>query len=861
MEFVRAAATAQPDAIAVEHGDQRLTYSALIEKARAIATRLRTLGVCTGDVVAISADRSIDLIAGVVGILEAGAGYLPLDPTYPPDRLRFMLDDAKPAALVTQAALGTAAPQFAGAVLLLEQVTPAPAGAEMDAPLVDSDPERVAYVIYTSGSTGRPKGVIMPHRPLCNLLDWQLTEFAAPARARTLQFASLSFDVGFQDTFATLAAGGTLVIVDEIRRRDPDQLLDLIASAGVERLFLPFVALEQIAEAASRRPELSLRLREVITAGEALQVTSAIRGLFAGAPSGSQLVNQYGPTESHVVTSYTLNGDPAAWPDRPPIGHAIQKAVIEICDEAGRPVVPGEPGELCIGGPVLAHGYLNRPELTAERFIEREGERYYRTGDQVRVRDDGEIDFIGRADDQVKVRGYRVELGEIEAVLSRDDSVGAAVCTVQREAATDATLVAYVTAAGTEPVDTARVRAMVARELPAYMVPSRIIVLERFPLTPSGKIDRKSLPAVAAEAPDQQRRQRQGVPPRTPTERKLAEIWREILNVPDIGIHDNFFELGATSLAAARLFARIEQDLGTKLPIAPVFQAPTIEALAKLVDQGSAARDTRWRSLVPIKTSGSRQPLFGIHGGYGTILHFHPLSQFLDPEQPFYGLQQRGLYGDSTPQGRVEEMAATYLEELRDVQPQGPYHLLGYCFGGLVAFEMAHQLRRAGEEVAFLGAINGPSADYLRDVYYQRKQVHDDDEINNGEAPATTIHRSALRRFLGAQKRALLRKRRRWLYSSIRRLHMNVPERVRDDFFGWSNHWAEQAYRPEKFAGRLVLFEGTGLYADDPTLGWIPVVDNLIVEELPGDHMTNRDVMREPFVKDLATTLQRYLDA
>jgi amino acid adenylation domain-containing protein len=827
----------------------------LIRLADAIAARLERLGVVPGDVVAICAERSPEAVAGVLGILEAGAAYLPLDPTYPRDRLDFMLGDARPSALVTQQSLEDSVSAYGGPVLHLDRMG-RPDGDALGRVGVPDDLERAAYVIYTSGSTGTPKGVVMPHRPLCNLLEWQLGEFAPPAAARTLQFASLSFDVGFQDVFSTWASGGTLVLVDEMRRRDPDELLDLLIAARLERIFLPFVALEQLAEASRRRNKVPPTLREVITAGEALHVTPAIRAFFAALP-GCRLVNQYGPTESHVATAYTLVGDPAEWPELPPIGRPIANAQVELRDGAGLPVPEGEPGELWLGGVVLAHGYLHRPELTAERFVENDEGRFYRTGDLGRVRDDGEIEFSGRLDDQVKIRGYRVELGEVEAVLARDASVASAVCSVRR-GGPEARLIAYVIPARTG-LDTAALRAGLSRQLPPYMVPSSIVLVERFPLTPSGKIDRRALP-VPTEEPVRGA----GVAPRTPLERRLAAIWREILDLPEVGVTDDFFDLGATSLAAAQLFARIESELGQKLPIAPVFQAPTIESLAQLIESDPNP-DRRRLSLVPVQPKGSAVPLFCVHGGAGTILHLQPLSRRLGREQPFYGLQQRGLYGDVRPQSSVVEMAASYVQELRALQPHGPYQLLGYCFGALVAFEMAKQLRAAGEDVALVGAINGPSPGYMRTRYHLKNRDGEDAQ----PAPLPTLPpqpflrklvsprrwKSKIRWVSRQQRRRLLR----WRFQAILLLRVRVSESARGAFFLHVNYWAQSAYRPEREIGTMVVFHGTGLYSDDPTLGWDELVDHVVAQELPGPHRRNRDAMHEPFVEHLAAALEPHL--
>jgi amino acid adenylation domain-containing protein len=423
-------AAGSPDSLAVVHGARHLTYVELNLQANWLARRLRELGVRPDDRVAICAERSIDMVVGLVAILKSGAAYVPLDPTYPDERLLAMLTDSDPVALLTNTTIGMRLRSVNVPVELLDaggftaSKQAADAGIELDSEPFGQDSNHLAYVIYTSGSTGRPKGVAMPHRAVSNLLSWQMEqpEEHGAATGRTLQFAALGFDVAFQEIFGTLCTGATLELVDEEIRLDPPRLFQYLCDRGIERLYLPYIALHTLAEAATSIADLSAcKLRAVITAGEQLRITPQIRALFERLKN-CRLHNHYGPTETHVVTSFMMGDDPARWPALPVIGRPINGVGIYVLDAEGKRVPEGEPGDLHISGECVARGYYGLPELTAERFLHDPFvsdviARMYRTGDLGRIFADGTIEFLGRNDDQVKIRGYRVELGEVEARL------------------------------------------------------------------------------------------------------------------------------------------------------------------------------------------------------------------------------------------------------------------------------------------------------------------------------------------------------------------------------------------------------------------------------------------------------------
>src|SRR6185295_6862686 len=475
----------------------------------------------------------------------------------------FMLADAGAEVLITRGDLAADLPVAGVRVLALDAGWPEPAG---DGALPAAGAAgQLAYLIYTSGSTGRPKGTALPHRTLSNLIAWQIGASAVP-RGRTLQFASPSFDVSLQEILATLAAGGVLVTVREGERSDPEGLLGILRKHRVERVFLPFVALQQLAEAASGAAGLP-PLREVITAGEQLRVTPEVRALFARLP-GCVLRNQYGPSEAHVVTEHSLGDGPAAGPALPPIGWPIAATSVHLLDGYGAPVPMGVPGEIQLGGAGLARGYLGRPERTAERFVPDPfsgvpGARLYRTGDLARRSASGELHFLGRADHQVKIRGFRVEPGEVEAALAGHPVVREAAVVVRGEGAARR-LVACIVAADPEiaaPALDEALRGHLRERLPAYMIPAGFLLVASFPLTPSGKVDRRALARHGAEpaagAGDAGR-----VPPRTPFEEMVAGLWAEALGTGPLGAHDHFFELGGHSLLATRVVSRLRAVAG-----------------------------------------------------------------------------------------------------------------------------------------------------------------------------------------------------------------------------------------------------------------------------------------------------------
>lgn len=574
-----------PDAVAVVCGAERLTYAELDRRANQLASYLQQRGVGPDALVGLCVGRSLALAVGVLGILKAGAAYLPLDAAYPRERLAFMLRDAGVSMLLAEAKLTDHLPPHDAAVIKLDKDWNQIASFGGEPVACQASPENLAYVIYTSGSTGQPKGAGLPHRALANLISWQMTQSRLPAGARTVQFAPLSFDVSFQEIFATWCGGGTLMLLTEELRRDSALLWRFLHEERVARLFLPFVALQQLAVAALNETALPESLREIITAGEQLQVTPAIQRMFDRLP-GCRLHNQYGPTETHVVTACALSGEASGWEALPPIGRPIARASAYVLDRRMQPAPIGVAGELYLGGDCLARGYVDRPALTADRFSpdpfsQQPGARMYRTGDVARFRPDGNLEFLGRNDQQVKIRGYRVELGEVESALKRHPAIHDAAVAVLQDSDGRQRLVAYLTAPQSPPAAT-ELRAFLQAHLPEYMTPSAFITLDTLPLTPSGKVDRRALPAPDDVLPEIA----QGyVGLRTPVQEILAGLWQQVLGIAQVGVQDHFFELGGHSLLATQLISRIRSAFQINISLRSVFDAPTLEALAEVIEQ------------------------------------------------------------------------------------------------------------------------------------------------------------------------------------------------------------------------------------------------------------------------------------
>ncbi|MFF2652555.1 AMP-binding protein [Streptomyces sp. NPDC058045] len=755
---IEAQAARTPGAPALIHAGQSLTYGQLNARANRLARHLQQLGATPGTLVAVSLPRSVDLVVSLLAVLKAGAAYLPLDPDYPARRLAGMLADADPVcALVDRPERlpDTETPQVVLDTLDEQTLAGHP---PVDPPRALT-PAHPAYVIYTSGSTGRPKGVVVPHSAIDNRLRWMQHTYQLTPGDRVLQKTPSSFDVSVWEFFWPLREGAALVLAEPGGHRDPAYLARLIREQSITTChFVPSMLQVFLTEAdpgalgrvvrisvASRAlarpraapaehpstpstresgrhtesthqdpllpPRRSERhdlagsgLRQVFCSGEALPRQTA--EAFARALPGTALHNLYGPTEAAVdVTHHTC--EPGA-EGLVPIGRPVWNTRLYVLDQALQPCPPGVPGELYLAGRQLADGYLGQPELTAQRFLRDPfgppGTRMYRTGDLAQWTEDGEVVYLGRTDNQVKLRGQRIELGEIEAALSALDAVDGACAVVRGDAPGGQHLVGYVT--GTADPEAARTE--LARELPEHMVPSAVVVLDAFPLGPSGKLDRGALPAPVFTGGGA------GRAPSSPQEACLTGLFGEVLGVERAGPEDAFFDLGGTSLLAVRLVARIREELGAELTIGALFEAPTPAALAgRLTGAAPAAGDAALRELLPLRTGGDRPPLFAFHPAGGLAWCYAGLTARLDRRQPLYGVQAPALSGGPLPPA-LRAQAAGYVRRIREVRPHGPYRLLGWSVGGILAHTVGVLLQEAGEEVQLLALLDAFPAEQWR---------------------------------------------------------------------------------------------------------------------------------------------------
>jgi amino acid adenylation domain-containing protein len=698
-----------PEAVAVVFNEDALTYRELNARSNRVANHLRFLGVGPGELVGLKVERSFEMMVGALGILKAGGAYWALEENLPEERFLLMLADARPHVLLvrrksvndTRALAGKTAadsPTSAGTVAAIEELLESPLGETISAAR-PSQATDAAYVNYTSGSTGQPKGVLAPHRGVVRLVKGA-DYVSLSAEDVLLHLSPLSFDASTFELWGALLNGGRVVLLPP-GPPAPVEIGEAIRMHHVTTLWLTAGLFHLMVD---ERLEDLKPLRQLLAGGDVLSPMHVIKARRA--LPGCRIVNGYGPTENTTFTCCYTVGDERDLTPSVPIGRPIANTQVYVLDAEMQPVAIGVEGELYAAGDGVACGYLRQPQLTAERFVPdpfsaREGARLYRTGDRVRWRPDGNLEFLGRLDSQVKIRGYRIELGEVEFELRAHPDVREAAVIVREDQARDKQLIAYVVAKTAGKPDAPTLRTQLAEKLPPYMIPNAFVWLDRLPLTPSGKVDRKALPA----------------PEKSPggtlsnashsanlMEFELIRIWRRFFQREDIGRHDNFFALGGSSLMAGRLVAEIGNLLGRKLPISVLLQSPTIESLGRRFTEDHWAPP--WSSLVPIQPLGAKPPLFFLHGWGGDIFCFLPLTKLLPHDQPSYGINAVGLHGEAARHVTVEDMAAHYVQEIRSFQPEGPYYLCGFSLGGLIAFEVAQQLRRADQRVALLALID-----------------------------------------------------------------------------------------------------------------------------------------------------------
>ena len=843
-----AQADASPDAVAVVFGEQRLTYRQLNERANRLAHHLRVLGVGPDAVVAICVERSIEMIVGFLGILKAGGAYMPLEPSYPRERLAFMLNDTDVRVLVTRSALLPLIPENRAHVTLLDHRQFD--HDRSDNPSSGATATNLAYVLYTSGSTGQPKGVAVPHRAVVRLVVNTDYVQLGPAD-RVAQASNASFDAVTFEIWGALLQGASVVGIPQTVLLSPRDFAKAIQAQNISTLFLTTALFNQIA---SDAPTAFRGLRYLLVGGETCDPKWVRVILQSGPPQ--RLLNVYGPTENTTFTTTHSVESIAETTATVPVGRPIANTRVYLLDGDLQPVPIGVVAELYAGGDGLARGYLNRPELTSERFVRDPfdadpSSRIYRTGDFARWLPDGSVDFVGRVDRQVKLRGFRIELQEIEAALAQHPDVGKSIVVAKQKVGGEKSLVGYVVPSNGNRPSSDALRNFLRAKLPDYMVPSAFGVLDSLPLTPNGKVDQAALPEPGEEA----RPRFQG--PRTAVERTIARIWQELLGVASITISDNFFDLGGHSLLAVQLIARLEKSFGKTLPVAALFQSPTIEQLAGLFTEDR--REESWSCLIPVQENGAKLPFIWVHGDSSTAL----LPEHLGSDRPLYAFEHQAQDGVAARHTRVDTIARHYIEELRTIRPHGPYLLGGYSFGAATAFEMAQQLARDGEEVPLLFMLDPPGK--LREPSPSARERLREHVVELGRlGPRGKV--GYLLRAIHMFGRQQYWRTRDAINASVERLRWKaclgrgtlLPPSLRSPYILDLYRHALRVYAPSRYSGRVLIFRrGTMPYR--PPMDWMDLTTcEIQVYDAAREHT---DLTKEPHVSVWAARLRESLDA
>jgi amino acid adenylation domain-containing protein len=844
-----------PDAVAVVSEDEQVSYRELNRRANRLAHYLRSLGVGADHLVGICVERSVKMVVGVLGIMKAGGGYVPMDGESPPERLRFMMEDGEIGVLLTEQKLAWRLPEHRARAIYLDRDWKAIERESADNRSSVNSGESVAYTIYTSGSTGRPKGILVPHRAVSRLVC-NTNYIKLDQSDRVAQASNFAFDAATFEIWGALVHGAQLVIVSKDELLSSSEFSKHMRGRGISVLFLTTALFNHLAR---ESPDIFGSLRHLLFGGEAVDPKWAREVLQSAPPE--RLLHVYGPTESTTFATWYSVLDVAEGETTIPIGRPLSNTQAYILDQNMRPAPIGVHGELHLGGDGLALAYLNRPELTAEKFIPHPfasapGARLYKTGDVARYLPDGNIEFVGRLDYQVKIRGFRVEPGEVEAILAEHEGVREAVLVSHEEWPGEKRLVAYVVAR--EALSVSELREFLKRRLPEYMIPSAFVMMETLPLTPNGKVDRRALPSPGAMLEET------GgtfVPPRNALELQLARVWEEVLKVQPISVTDNFFELGGHSLSAVHLMARVRHLFGADLPLAVLFEGGTIKSLAAILRQ----QDTQSSSpLVGIQTGGAKRPFFCVHPAGGNIICYISLAHRLGLDQPLYGLQARGLDGRHEPLKSIEEMAAYYLEAVRGIQPCGPYLLGGWSLGGALAFEMARQLECQGEEIALLALLDSRAP----------VAQHDNDELDDASLLAAIAADARLP--INEEELGRLEPDERLRYfldqgrnCRIMPTNYDLEQARRLLRVYKTNVLALRRYNPRGSVKRVTLFRASEMIEAsvgptskksvlDATLGWSEFSSEPVkVYDVPGDHAS---MLTEPHVQSLVYVLRRSLE-
>jgi amino acid adenylation domain-containing protein len=862
-----------PDHTAITDPHGSWTAAELNYRSNQLAHYLLHNGIQREEIVAVYGHRSAGLAWALLGTLKAGAAFLILDPAYPTARLVQYVSAAKPKGLIHLDAAGPLSDELEAVVhatvhcrAALPSLSDLGPGSFLENystadPLIEIRPDDLAYLSYTSGSTGEPKGVQGRHGPLSHFLPWQAAHFGLSSEDRFSLLSGLSHDPLHREILTALWVGGTICVPEPDLFGASGKLADWMAEQRITFAHLTPALGRLLAEAP--RPATPVpSLRYAFFVGDKLTWTDVAR-LQRLAPQATA-VNYYGSTETQRAVSYYEIAPQAK--GRPgettiPIGRGMPGAQLLVLTKTQNLAGLGEVGEICMRSPHLARGYLSDPSLTQARFVSNPftgeaGDRMYRTGDLGRYLRDGSVEVLGRMDGQVNIRGFRIEMGEIEFALNQHPSVRDVAVTAREEPDGEKRLVAYLAAARDADPSVHELRDFLKQRLPNHMIPSAFVRLAALPVTPNGKVDRRALPA-----PGETRQQEKAaaVPPRDGLELQLTQIWQKILRIRPVGIRDNFFDLGGHSLLAVRLFAQIEKMTGKNLPVAALFHAPTIEQLAGLIRQDGWS--AQWKSLVAIQPGGTRPPLFCVHAHDGGVLFWRDLAGHLGADQPFYALQPQGLDGKQPPHSRIEEMAAHYVKEMRTLQPQGPYFIAGHCIGGLMAFEMAQQLHSQGETVGLLALIDSfaPRREsFVRRSLWRRYRYR-----------AICLFERTVGLHLG--NLAFVEKRERLPYvkskinKALYKLYMVagaawVPAARNRRKILNAGSQAATCYSPGAYPGKITLFRATELgggIQHDLQMGWNRLAGGELETHLiPGYHA---HIVLEPRVRLLAKQLRDVL--
>ncbi|MBE9128404.1 MULTISPECIES: non-ribosomal peptide synthetase [unclassified Coleofasciculus] len=846
-QLIEAQVEETPNAVAVVVENEQLTYRDLNSRANQLAHYLQKLGVKSEVFVGLCVERSLEMVVGLLAILKAGGAYVPIDPNYPAERIAYMLADSQVPVLLTQEKLVAQLPETQSQIIGIDshwEKISLESNENLDSGV---QPENLAYVIYTSGSTGKPKGAMNTHRGICNRLLWMQEAYQLTSEDRILQKTPFSFDVSVWEFFWTLMTGACLVVAKPGGHQDSSYLVNLIAQQQITTLhFVPSMLQIFLEE---KRLERCNSLKRVICSGEVLPFDLQER-FFSRLDC--ELHNLYGPTEAAIDVTY--------WQCKPestlrivPIGRPIGNTQIYILDSLLQPVPIGVAGELYIGGVGVARGYLNRPDLTEEKFIPNlfENSKLYKTGDLARYLPDGTIEYLRRIDYQVKIRGFRIELGELEAVLNQHSTVRDCVVVARTNSVTQQ-LAAYIVPNDNPPTPT-ELRQFLKDKLPDYMIPAAFVVLESLPLTPNGKVNRRALPV-----PDKSSfLENHFVPPRNSIEQQLAQIWSDLLNINPVGVKDNFFELGGHSLLAIKLMAKIQQQFGKTLPLASLFTSPTIEDLANLLQTST---QISFSPLIPIQPKGTKSPFFCIHPAGGHVLCYVKFSRYLGSDQPFYGLQAQGFNEGEEALTTIEEMASLYVKAIREFQPEPPYQVGGWSFGGVVAYEVAQQLHAAGLEVSRLAILDS----YVPILLDKKKKI--DDVYMVGVLSRVFGGMFGQDNLVAPDELQGLSVKEKidYIIDKARKVGIFSPDtsreqnqRILDVLVGTLK--ATYAYKRRPYPGKVTVFRAQQkhIMASDPQLVWVELFSildagDIEVIDVPGSHYT---FILEPHVPVLAERL------